>query len=216
MVKVGHLVPVTIVKALPNYDSYLTLIAGTELLAILPKKYANRIFRVGDTTLTAILKMEGSRITLSQKSPQYIRRLMELVFSPLLKEGKIQVKRAAMVSGSRFAKVAIESLNGLDPVKQCLPYLKAAKQYTDDTVTLVRYSGDIKEYIVNALSPAPSEMVRKVIYFRSSREADVYVDPAYVGLFLGKGGANVASAAKLTGVAINIKYSVFNSINFRK
>jgi transcription antitermination factor NusA-like protein len=216
MVKVGHLVPVTIVKALPNYDSYLTLIAGTELLALLPKKYSNRILKIGDTTLAAIFQMEGNRITLSQKSPQYIRKLMELIFAPLLREGKIQVKRAAMVSGCKFAKVAIETLNGSDPVKQCLPYLKAAKQYTDDTITLVRYSGDIKEYIVNALSPAPPEMVRKVIHFRSSKEADVYVDSAYVGLFLGKGGANVASAAKLTGVAINIKCSVFDSVNFQK
>jgi hypothetical protein len=62
MVKVGHLVPVTIVKALPNYDSYLTLIAGTELLALLPKKYANRIFRVGDTTLAAIFQMVANRV----------------------------------------------------------------------------------------------------------------------------------------------------------
>jgi len=214
MVKVGYLVPVTIVKALPNYDSYLTLIAGTELLALLPKKYSNRIFKIGDATLAAIFQMEGNRITLSQKSPQYIRKLMELIFAPLLREGKIQVKRSAMVSGCKFAKVAIETLNGSDPVKQCLPYLKAAKQYTDDTITLVKYSGDIKEYIVNALLPAPPEMVRKVIHFRSSKEADVYVDSAYVGLFLGKGGANVASAAKLTGVAINIKHSVFDSVNF--
>ena len=216
MVKVCHLVPVTVVKALPNYDSYLTLIAGTELLALLPKKYSNRIFKIGDTTLAAIFQMEKNRITLSQKSPQYIRKLMELLFAPLLREGKIKVKRAAMVARCKFAKVAIESLNGLDPVKQCLPYLKAAKQYTDDTITLVRYSDDIKEYIVNALSPAPSEMVRKVIHFKSSREADVYVDSAYVGLFLGKGGANVASAAKLTGVAINIKCNVFDSINHQK
>jgi len=213
MVKVGHLVPVTIVKALPNYDSYLTLIAGTELLALLPKKYANRIFRIGDTTLAAIFQIERNRITLSQKSPQYIRKLMELILAPLLREGKIQVKRAAMVAKCKFAKVAIESLNDTDPVKQCLPYLKAAKQYTDDTITLVRYSNDIKEYIVNALSPAPPEMVGKVIHFKSSGEADVYVDSAYVGLFLGKGGANVASAAKLTGVAINIKCSVLDSVN---
>jgi len=214
MVKVGHLVPVTIVKALPNYESYLTLIAGTELLALLPKKYANRIFRIGDATLAAIFQIERNRIILSQKSPQYIRKLMELIFAPLLSEGKIKVKRASMVSKCKFAKVAIESLNGLDPVKQCLPYLKAAKQYTDDTITLIRYSGNIKEYVVNALSPAPPEMVKKVIHFKSSREADVYVDSAYVGLFLGKGGANVASAAKLTGVVINIKCSVLDSVNY--
>ena len=35
-------------------------------------------------------------------------------------------------------------------------------------------------------------------------EAQVIVDPAYLGLFLGKQGANVSSASKLTGVAIKI------------
>jgi len=91
MVKVGHLVPVTIIKALPDYDSYLTMITGTELMGLLPRKYANRVFKVGDNTLAAIFQMEGIRITLSQRSPQYIRKLMELVFAPLLQEGKIQV-----------------------------------------------------------------------------------------------------------------------------
>jgi len=205
MLKVGQLVPITIVKALPHYDSYLALIAGTDLLALLPKKYASRVFRVGDTTLAALFTMAGNRITLSQRSPQYLRKLLELILAPLLREEKIRIRRAAMVSGSRFAKVAVEGLQGEDPIKECLHYLRGAKQYTDTTITLVRYSDDMKEYIVHALSPAPAEMVRKVIHLRSSKEADVYVDPAYVGLFLGKGGANVSSAAKLTGVAINIK-----------
>ena len=211
MVKVGHLVPVTIIKALPDYDSYLTMITGTELMGLLPRKYANRVFKVGDNTLAAIFQMEGIRITLSQRSPQYIRKLMELVFAPLLQEGKIQVKRAAMVSGNKFAKAAVKSLNGGDPVKQCLPYLKAAKQYTDDTITLVRYSEDIREYIANALCPAPADSIRKVIYYQSLEEADVYVDPAVVGKFLGKGGANAATAAKLTGVTINIKALSFKT-----
>ena len=211
MVKVGHLVPVTIIKALPDYDSYLTMITGTELMGLLPRKYANRVFKVGDNTLAAIFQMEGIRITLSQRSPQYIRKLMELVFAPLLQEGKIQVKRAAMVSGNKFAKAAVKSLNGGDPVKQCLPYLKAAKQYTDDTITLVRYSEDIREYIANALCPAPADRIRKVIYYQSLEEADVYVDPTVVGKFLGKGGANAATAAKLTGVTINIKALSFKT-----
>ena len=51
-----------------------------------------------------------------------------------------------------FVKMAVEGLDGGDPVKECLPYLPAMEPYTDDTITLFRYSGDIKEYIKSALS----------------------------------------------------------------
>jgi transcription antitermination factor NusA-like protein len=63
----------------------------------------------------------------------------------------------------------------------------------------------MKEYIRNALVPAPPDKIRKVIYSSSIREAIVTVDPHYYGLFVGKGGANVATAAKLLDIAIRIK-----------
>lgn len=200
----GYLVPVVIVKALPDRDSYLTMIVGTELLALLPRKYANRTYMVGDNTLASVFAIEGVKITLSQKSPQYIRRLSEMVFAPLIRNHEIVVKRAACMSSQNFMKVAVEGLNGDDPVKKCLPYIKGFRPYTNDTITLVRYSRDIGEYIVNALAPAPAGAVRKVIYLQSSREAEVLVDPQYLGLFLGKGGANVAMAAKLTDTVIRV------------
>lgn len=127
-----------------------------------------------------------------------------MVFAPLIRNHEIVVKRAACMSSQNFMKVAVEGLNGDDPVKKCLPYMKGFRPYTNDTITLVRYSRDIKEYIVNALVPAPAEAVRKVIYLQSSREAEVLVDPQYLGIFLGKGGANVAMAAKLTGTVIRV------------
>ena len=109
------------------------------------------------------------------------------------------------MAGAGFAKMAIEGLDGVDPVKECLPYLPAMKAYTDDTITLVSYSRDTKEYIKNALAPAPQDRIRKVIFSSTLREAIVGVDPAYYGLFVGKGGANVATAAKLLDITILIK-----------
>jgi len=79
------------------------------------------------------------------------------------------------------------------------------KPYTDDTITLVRYSRHIKEPIKSALSPAPQDRIRKVIYSSTLQEAIVGVDPAYYGLFVGKGGANVATAAKLLNITILIR-----------
>ena len=63
----------------------------------------------------------------------------------------------------------------------------------------------MKEYVKNALVPAPLDKVRKVIYSSTLREAVVGVDPAYYGLFVGKGGANVATAAKLLDITILIR-----------
>jgi N utilization substance protein A len=203
-IKVGYLVPVMVVKALPDHDSFLTLIVGTELMALLPRRYANRVYRVGDNTLASIYSIDGGRITLSQRSSQYFRKLSELLLSPLLQEGRIEVKRAATVSGARFAKVSIKSLRDEDPVRVSIRYMRDLKRYTDDTVTLVKYSSDLREYVVNSLSPAPREGVKKVILFQTLGEVLVRVEPPYLGLFLGKGGLNVALSSKLVGVKIKI------------
>lgn len=204
-VKVGYLVPVRIIKALPDYDSMLTFIAGTELMALLPKKFANRTYRVGDSTLASIYSINGARITLSQRSAQYFRKLTELLLAPLLQQRRIEVKRAAVIQGAKFAKVAVKSLNSEDPIKISLPYMRDARKYTDDTITLVRYSSDPREYVVNSLAPAPSEGVRKVILFQELREVLVKVEPRYLGLFLGKGGLNAALSSKLVGLRIKIE-----------
>jgi len=108
------------------------------------------------------------------------------------------------VENCRFAKVSLESTDGGDPVGECLPYLKECREFTDYTVTLIPYSPDIREYVKNALAPAPASLVRRVIYFENLHEADVYVDGS-AGIFFGRGGVNVAAAAKLTKVRINIK-----------
>jgi transcription antitermination factor NusA-like protein len=203
--KVGYLVPGVVVKSMPDHDSHLILISGTELLAFLPKKYANRPYKVGQNLVAAVFMLEKSRIILSQRSHHYYIRVAERIFGILIEEEKIKIKRAVSVTGAGFAKMAVESLNGIDPVKECLPYLPAMKAYTDDTITLVRYSQDMKEYIRNALAPAPPDRIRKVIYSSVLQEAVVGVDPTYYGLFVGKGGANVATAAKLLDITILIK-----------
>ena len=205
LLKIGYLVPGCIVKSLPNHESHLILISGTETLAFLPKKYANPRYKVGDDIIAAVFIMDNNKIILSQRSAQYYLRIAELAFEPLLKEEKIKIKRAASVEKGGFVKVAVESLNGINPVKECIPYLKDMKMYTDDTITLVRFSRETREYIKNSLAPAPSDKIEKVIYTHYNREAIVRVDPKYYGLFVGKGGANVSTAAKLLDISIKIK-----------
>jgi transcription antitermination factor NusA-like protein len=203
--KVGYLVPGVVVKSMAGYETHLILISGTEFFAFLPKKYAMRPYKVGENLVAAVFLLERNRIVLSQRSPGYYRRVAERAFSPLLEEGKISVKRAVSVMDAGFIKMAVEGLQGHDPVHLCLPYLPAMKPYIHDTVTLVSFAEDAKEYIKNALAPAPSDKIRKVIYSSNLKEAIVTVDPAYYGLFVGKKGANVATAAKLLDLTLRIK-----------
>lgn len=204
IIRVGHIVPVMIAKALPNHDSYLTMVAGTEILAILPRKYAQKEYRVGESAFAAVFSMDNRWIVLSQRSHHYFKRILEGVFAPVFRKGVVKIKRIAVVENCRFTKVALESTNGADPVMECLPYLKGCREFTDYTIMLIPYSSDIREYVKNALAPAPARLVRRVIYFEESGEADVYVEGS-PGLFFGKAGVNVAAAAKLTRVRINIK-----------
>ena len=185
--KVGYLVPGVVVKSMPEHDSHLILISGTELLAFLPKKYANRPYKVGQNLLACVFMLENSRIILSQHCHHYYKRIAERVFSVLIEEEKIRIRRAASVSGAGFAKMAVEGLDGIDPVKECLPYLPAIKAYTDDTITLVSYSRDIKEYIKNALAPAPKDRIRKVIYSSTLTGGDCRGGPGLLRTLCGEG-----------------------------
>ncbi len=204
--KIGHLVPGIVVKALPHYDASLVLIAGTELLAMLPKAYTGKPVKVGDNIVAVIFSIEPGRITLSQKHHQFYRRLIEFALMPFLSQGKIQLRRVVTIHSSGFVKASVEVLNGQSDVRAFVPHVKElVKAYTDDTITLVKYSQDIEEYIKNALVPAPSDKITEVIYLRQMEKAIVKVDHEYLGLFLGPKCANVASAAKLLRLQITVK-----------
>ncbi|HLE18267.1 MAG TPA: hypothetical protein VI728_08285 [Syntrophales bacterium] len=206
--QIGHLVNFFVVKAMPDYDSYLVCLQGGELLALLPRKYANRLYKVGETGWAAVFEIKGARINLSQKSPQYIRKILEYLTAPLIQEKKIRFKKVALVAGAPFCKVAVAVDNEMsqkDLVELCKPYLADLKQYIAEHVTFVKYSDDIEKYVVNALSPGPKKAIKKVIFFQESNTAAVYVKSSSLAIFYGRHGQNVAAAAKLTGITIEIK-----------
>ena len=207
MLKIGYLVPATVIKALPDYTSYLMAIPGTELMALLERAQAGSRLRVGDNTIAAVHSLEDGRIHLSQRSAPFYRRLAEMLISPLLVQGKVKVVHAAAVKGADYAKVAVVGLNGCDPVTACLPYVKpeATRPYTDSTITIVKYSTIIEEYVVNAFAPASKEDILEVIHFKKLEEVHVIVRPGSIGKFLGKGGANAATVAKLTGIRVCVR-----------
>lgn len=204
-IKVGNPVWGIIVKDLPEQYAYLVFIADGAPMAYLPKRFAGRVYRHGERTMAVVSAIKGRRIILNQKSSQYFRRVAEEILLPVIRDGKVRVRNAAAIIGSSFAKVAVEGLRNTDPLAASLPYLDRTTDYTSYTITIVRYSSDMRKYVLNSLAPAPANKTLEVVYSRGRREAVVKVDPEYCGLFFGKGGANVATAAKLLGIKIVIE-----------
>jgi len=209
MLKVGCLVSFIVIKNMPDYDSFLVSIVGKSILALLPRRFSGKEYKVGETGWAAVFEIQGARITLSRKSPHYIRRMLEYFMADLVRDKKIRFKKVAMVSGARFCKVAVEPVeNGIsqaDLVSLCKPYLSEAREHINERITPIIYSRNMEEYVKNALAPAPLEAIRNVIYTKGMNTAEVYVDPMMLALFIGKRGSNVATASKLTGVNIRVK-----------
>ena len=208
MLKIGYLMPFYIIKNLPDHDSYLVGSPGSNVLAQLPHKYAFKQYMVGETGWGALFSIDGPRITLSQKSPHYIRRVLEYLLSFLYESHEIRIKRIASVQGADFCKVSVESdedsSSGIFAL--CKELLKEnADEYFSCTICFVKYAKDRKEYIINALAPAPAGEIAEVIYFRDLHQATVFVNKEHLGKFMGAKGANVATAAKLVGARIDLK-----------
>jgi len=207
MLNIGYLVPFTILKALPDYESYLVVLIDKGVLAQLPRKYAMRPYRIGESGWASVFNMKGSRITLSQKSTQYVRKIMEHILTPLLQENRIKVKRVAKMADGTFYKVAVESLTGKsggDLLNEVRPYLEKTKEHISEKVIIVKYSSDLEEYIANSLVPAPIGKIGNIMVFEGMKEAEVKVPKEFVGKFLGPKAMNVLTAAKLTGYKIEV------------
>jgi N utilization substance protein A len=202
--KVGHFVLGVVVKANPDKPGYLTLIGGTDRMAVLPRSCADGAYRVGDQFYACIKSVDGPYPTLSQRSGHFLRRVAHLLFAPLIAEGRIQVKAVGTVQWADFVKIAVVSATGEDPIKLCLPYLREFASYSRLRPCLVRYSPSLPDFIKQALVPAPLNEVQRVSVDRHAREAEVVVSDAVIGRFLGNKGMNVAVASRVTGYSIRL------------
>lgn len=229
LLKIGYLVGFMVIKNMPDYDSFLVKLIDSEILALLPREWARKVYKVGETGWAAIFSIEGTRTTLSQKSPQYVRKMLEYLLSDASRLHNFKFKKVAGQKGFPFYKIAIEPLgNGIKTSKDLFillkPYLEKIR-FSDyfgegEKFSFVKYSHDVKEYVINALCPPASpEMIWKVIYYREMNKVDIITDNKYVGVFMGKKGGNVFTASKLCGVEIEVKgisNETYNKFNKRR
>jgi hypothetical protein len=205
--KVGHFVLGIVVKANPDREAYLTYIGGTDQLAVLPKDCADGPYRVHDKFYASIKSIDGDYPVLSQRSGHFLRRVCELILGPLIAEERVTLEAVATVKKADFAKIALSSPSGEDPIRLALPLFREFHKYSRLHPSLVRYSDSIDTFVRQALVPAPIEQVLQVHCSRPERCVQVWVRPQAMPRFLGTKGMNVSVASRLIGHKIELRAS---------
>ncbi len=193
--------------------SYLCKLLDSQFLAQLPKKWARKEYKIGESDWAAVFDMVGARITLSQKSNQYVRKILEYLLMPACTELNLKIKRTAWVTGYSFHKVAVQPQNcdvgsSGELMAVIKPYIEKIniKDYISENISFVRYSHDLKAFVVNALCPPGHEdKIYKVIHHVEMNQVDVLADASAIPAILGIKGRNIVLAQKLCKCDIAVK-----------
>ncbi|MFA5094038.1 MAG: transcription termination factor NusA [Candidatus Omnitrophota bacterium] len=167
-------------------------------------------FRQGDRIKAHVLEVKktgkGPQIVLSRANPGLVKKLFELEI-PEIYEGIVEIKSISREAGDR-TKIAVFSKDEkIDCVGACVGMRGSrvkniVKELQGEKIDIVRWSDDIKEYIIAALNPAKISTLK---LDKEAKTALVTVDDDQLSLAIGKKGQNVRLASKLTGWEIDIK-----------
>ena len=165
----------------------------------------------GDMIKVYISKVEktrkGPKIFVSRRVAEFVAGLLALEV-PEIEEGVVEIKAIAREAGIRTKVAVISNEINVDPVGACIGEGKirinaVMRELKGEKVDILKWSEDPKEFIANALAPAP---VTEIDILDPERKvARVLVPPNHMPLAIGKDGQNVRLAAKLTGWKIDIK-----------
>jgi len=190
-------------KNMPDYDSYLVFLQEDRVLALLPRIRSVKNYRIGETGWATVYSIDGPRVVLSQTSPQYVKYQVEFHVK------RVHVHRMARCRDATWVKVAVsvEYLPGetwRDFLSSSQSEISNLDNALNAKVILVEFSLNKKQFILNALLPAPVKAVKDVILLSNNTEAEVYVPAEHAGKFLGSRGANVSAAGKLVNIELRI------------
>lgn len=117
LLRIGYIVPFIVLKNYSEEAILVKLLGQSELIAILPRSAMIKNYKIGDTGFACIAMIDRARILLSQKSPLYVRKMLEYLLADAIIENRLKIKKIAGMRKSRFYKVAIGSFYDVNPKK---------------------------------------------------------------------------------------------------
>ena len=182
---------------------------NNELLLPRNEMIKGDFFRKGDMVRAIIKKVElrnnNPIVILSRTDNLFLEKLMEQEV-PEIEDGLITVKKIVRMPGER-AKVAVESYDDrIDPVGACVGMKGSrihgiVRELRNENIDIVNYTNNTTLFMQRSLTPAK---VTSINLDMEAMRASVYLDPDQVSLAIGRGGANIKLASRLTGFEIDV------------
>ncbi|MBP1646468.1 MAG: nusA [Bacteroidetes bacterium] len=182
---------------------------GIELTLPKIEQIPSDFYRKGDTIKAVVLKVEMKngvpQITISRTSPVFLERLLEQEVIEIY-DGLITIKDIVREPGER-AKVAVESYDDrIDPVGACVGIKGSrihgiVRELRNENIDVINFTPNTELYITRALNPAK---VTSINLDLENQRAEVFMPTDQVSLAIGKGGANIKLASKLTKFEIDV------------
>jgi transcription termination/antitermination protein NusA len=167
-------------------------------------------YRANDRIRVYVYKVDDAqrrlRVIVSRTHPNLLRKLFELEV-PEIAQGIVVIRSVAREPGQR-SKIAVSSTDErVDAIGACIGPRGSRVQAIvdelyDEKIDVVPFSEDMKQFIIDALSPAK---VNSIKMNPPEKSAYVVVPDSQLSLAIGKGGQNVRLAARLTDWKIDIR-----------
>jgi len=167
-------------------------------------------YAIGDRIRAYVVAVEngprGPEIIISRSHPNFVRRLFEVEVSEIA-DRTVEIKAIAREAGAR-TKVAVASADDkVDPVGACVGMKGArvkniVRELNNEKVDIIRWSDDIREFVIEALKPAKIKSL-EINEERHSIRVGVGEDQASQAI--GRRGQNARLTSRLTGWDINIE-----------
>jgi N utilization substance protein A len=149
----------------------------------------------------------GPQLVVSRGNTQFVEWLFRAEV-PEMESGAVEIKGIAREAGVR-SKIAVASnVPGVDPVGTFVgghgTRVNAVMSEIgeQEKIDIIVWTDDLKEYIINALSPTK---VTNVVIDEARQKARVIVPEDQLSIAIGKGGQNVRLASKLAGYELDIE-----------
>lgn len=190
---------------------------GNELILPRNEMIKGDFFRKGDMIKSVIrdveMKNNNPVIIISRTDSTFLEKLMEQEV-PEIEDGLITIKNIVRIPGIR-AKVAVESYDDrIDPVGACVGMKGSrihgiVRELRNENIDIINFTNNTTLYIQRALTPAK---ISSIDLDEENKKAAVYLKPDQVSLAIGKNGANIKLASKLTGYEIDIYREVDETV----